>query len=596
LVSLGISSNMTSSLIDGNSILAVDVGAANTRAVMFDVVEGEYRFVASGTAPSTAEAPFKDVSEGVRNAITNLQVVLGKSLLDGSRNLITPSQANGSGVDALVVTISAGPTIRAVLVGLLKDVSLESARKLTESTYARIVETISLNDRRKPDQQIDGILRAKPDLIVIAGGTDGGASRSIKKLLEPIGLASFIMPEEKVPAVLFAGNEKITEDIKALVGSLAPSLHISPNVRPSLETEDLEPAQRELARMVVNIRKRQIKGVDLLDLWSGGHLLPTAYATGRMVRFLAKVYSADKGILNVDLGASAAVISAGFKSKSTLSVYPQFGLGENLVGLLNYTTLEDILRWSPLDISEGVLRDYLYQKSLYPSTIAATKEDLVMSQAVSRQALYLAMQSARRDFPRNIASIKTTLTPLFDPILAGGGAMSDATRPGQSLLLLLDSLQPVGVTTVILDQNNLLPLLGAVAAQNNLLPIQVIDSGAFLSVGTVVVPVVSANYGTPILRATLTYEKGAEARVDLKYGSLEALPLPSGETGKLTIQLMHGADIGFGPGRVPKAGIQVTGGALGVVFDGRGRPLNLPADAVRRRELIKKWTWTLGGE
>jgi hypothetical protein len=585
---------MTSSLIDGNSILAVDVGAANTRAVMFDVVEGEYRFVASGTAPSTAEAPFKDVSEGVRNAIVNLQTVLGKSLLNGSRDLITPSQPNGSGVDALVVTISAGPTIRTVLVGLLKDVSLESARRLTESTYARIVETIGLNDRRKPEQQIDAVLRAKPDLIVITGGTDGGASRSIKKLLEPIGLASFLLPEEKVPAVLFAGNEKIAEEIKALVGSFATSTHVSPNVRPSLETEDLEPAQRELARMVVNIRKRQIKGVDLLDMWSGGHILPTAYATGRMVRFLAKVYSADKGILNIDLGASAAIISAGFKNKSTLSVYPQFGLGENLAGLLNYTTLEDILRWSSLDISEGVLRDYLYQKSLYPSTIAATKEDLVMSQAISRQALYLAMQSARRDFPHSAASIKRTLTPLFDPILAGGGALSDASRPGQSLLMLLDSLQPVGVSTVILDQNNLLPLLGAAAAQNNLLPVQVIESGAFLSVGTVIVPVVSANYGTPILRATLTYENGTEARVDLKYGSLELLPLSSGEAGKLTIQCLRGADVGFGPGH--GGVISVTGGALGVVFDGRGRPLDLPADAVRRRELIKKWAWTLGGE
>jgi hypothetical protein len=265
-----------------------------------------------------------------------------------------------------------------------------------------------------------------------------------------------------------------------------------------------------------------------------------------------------------------------------------------MAGLLNYTTLEDILRWSSLDISEGVLRDYLYQKSLYPSAIAATKEDLVLSQAVARQALYLAMQSARRDFPRNVASIKPTLTPLFDPILAGGGALSDASRPGQSLLLLLDSLQPVGVTTVILDQNNLLPLLGAAAAQNNILPVQVIESGAFLSVGTVVVPVVSANYGTPVLRATLTYANGAEARVDLKYGSLETLPLSSGETGKLTIQSLRGADVGFGPGR--GGTISVTGGALGVVFDGRGRPLNLPADGVRRRELIKKWTWTLGGE
>lgn len=585
---------MPSSLVDGNSLLAIDVGAANTRAVLFDVIEGEYRFVASGIAPTTAEAPFKDVAEGARNAILNLQKVIGKTLLDASRGLITPSQSNGSGVDALVVTLSAGPSIKTVVVGLLKDVSVESARRLTESTYTRIVDTIGLNDLRKPDQQIDSLLRLRPDLVVITGGTDGGASLSIQKLLEPIGLASFLLPEEKRPAVLFAGNEKMEAEVKTLVGSLATSLHFSPNVRPSLETEDIDPAERELARMMINIRKRQIKGVDLLDLWSGGHILPTAYATGRMVRFLAKVYGSKKGILSVDLGASAAVIAAGFNGKSTLKVLPQFGLGENLSSLLNYTTLEDILQWSSLDISPGVLRDYLFQKSLYPSTIAATREDLAMAQAVARQALYLAMQSARRDFPQNIASIKQNLTPLFEPILAGGGALSDASRPGHGLLLLLDSIQPVGVTTIIIDQNNLLPLLGSAASQNNILPVQVLESGAFLSVGTVVSPVVSANYGTPILKAKLNYENGAEARVDLKYGSIETLPLANGETGSLTLQGLRGADVGFGPGR--SGTIPVSGGALGVVFDGRGRPLELPSDAVRRRELIKKWNWTLGGE
>jgi hypothetical protein len=585
---------MPSSLVDGNSLLAIDIGAANTRAVLFDVIEGEYRFVAAGNAPTTAEAPFKDVAEGARDAITNLQKILGRNLLDASRGLITPSQSNGTGVDALVVTLSAGSAIKTVIVGLLKDVSVESARRLTESTYTRIVDTIGLNDLRKPDQQIDSLLRLRPDLVVITGGTDGGASLSIQKLLEPIGLASFLMPEEKRPAVLFAGNEKMEEEVKTLVGSLATSLHFSPNVRPSLETEDIDPAERELARMMINIRKRQIKGVDLMDLWSGGHILPTAYATGRMVRFLAKVYGGKKGILSVDLGASAAVIAAGFNGKSTLKVLPQFGLGENLPGLLNHTSLEDILRWSSLDISTGVLRDYLYQKSLYPSTIAATREDLAMAQAVARQALYLAMQSARRDFPQNIASIKPNLTPLFEPIIAGGGALSDASRPGHGLLLLLDSIQPVGVTTIIIDQNNLLPLLGAAASQNNILPVQVLESGAFLSVGTVISPVVSASYGTPILKAKLTYENGAEARVELKYGTIETLPLANGETGTLTVQGLRGADVGFGSGR--SGTFPVSGGALGVVFDGRGRPLELPSDAVRRRELIKKWNWTLGGE
>ena len=584
---------MPVSLIEGDSLLAVDIGAATTRAVLFDVVEGQYRFVAAGHSPSTAEAPFKDVSEGVRNAITHLQTVTGRTMLDVDQSLIAPSQANGSGVDSFVATLSAGPTLKAVIVGLLADVSLESARRLTETIYARIVDSIGLNDHRRSDELIDSMLRQRPDVVVVTGGTDGGASRTIQKMLEPIGLACYLMPAEKRPAVLYAGNQKMEAEVKTLLGSLTTSLHFSPNVRPSLETEDLDPAARELARLFINVRKKQLKGVDVIDTWSSGHILPTGYATGRMMRFLSKVYGSAKGILSVDIGASATMISAGFKGKSTLGVYPQFGLGENLPGLLNYTTLEEILRWSPLDISVGVLRDYLYQKSLYPATIPATKEDQAISEAVARQALYLAIQTARRDFPSSAASLSPNLIPLFEPILAGGGALSDAPTPGQSLLLLLDALQPVGVTTVILDQNNLLPLLGAAAGRNNLLPVQVLDSGAFMSMGTVVSPVVSATYGAQILRARLAYEDGTEARADLKFGTLELLPLPSGQAARLNLQPIGRADVGFGPGR--GGTITVSGGALGVVFDGRGRPLDLPSDPVRRRELIKKWHWTLGG-
>jgi N-acetylglucosamine kinase-like BadF-type ATPase len=69
---------MTAAWIESESLLAVDVGGANTRAALFDVVEGEYRFVAAGSAPSTAEAPFRDVGEGVRNAIIELQSVTGR--------------------------------------------------------------------------------------------------------------------------------------------------------------------------------------------------------------------------------------------------------------------------------------------------------------------------------------------------------------------------------------------------------------------------------------------------------------------------------------------------------------------------------------
>jgi hypothetical protein len=212
--------------------------------------------------------------------------------------------------------------------------------------------------------------------------------------------------------------------------------------------------------------------------------------------------------------------------------------------------------------------------------------------AVARLALRLAMQTARRDFPSSAEVMKTGLLPSFEPILAGGNALSDAPSAGQSLLLLLDAIQPVGMTTVILDQNNLLPLLGAAAGRNSLLPVQVLESGAFMSLGTIISPVTAAAYGSPVLQARLTYEDGTQAQVDVKQGSIQVLPLPAGQAGKLSIQPAGRADVGFGPGR--PANVTVSGGSVGVVFDGRGRPLLLPSDAGRRRELVRSWHWTLG--
>ena len=585
---------MPASLVQNESILAIDVGASVTRAVMFDVVEGQYRFVASGQAPTTAEAPFKDIGIGVREAIINLQNIIGATLLGPQdNNLIAPSQPDGSGVDAVVATVSAGPTVKTVVVGLLSDVSVQSARRLAESTYSRVVETLDLSDHRRPDQQMDSVVRSRPDLVVLAGGTDGGASRSIQKMLEAVGLACYLMPMEKRPMVLYAGNQKLANDVQEMLGGHAGKLQISYNVRPSLETEDLAPASYELASLVMKLRQRQIKGIDELNLWSAGNILPTAFARGRMIRFLSKMYESTRGLLSVNVGAAATSVAAGFAGELTLGVYPQFGLGENLAGILQYTEVEDILRWLQLDIAPNTLREYLFQKSLYPSAIPATVDEQAIMQAIARQALYLSVRTAQKDFPANARATRTGLMPPLDLILGGGGILSEGTSLGQSLLLLLDGIQPVGIMPVLLDQNNLLPLLGAASSRNHYLPVQVIESGAFIGLGTVISVIASANYGDQVLRARLTYSDGTEARAEVKFGGLEILPLASGESARLSLQPLRRADAGLGPGK--SGAVTVTGGALGVVIDARGRPLQFPSDPVRRRELIKKWHYTVGG-
>jgi hypothetical protein len=583
---------MPVSLIDADSLLAVDVGTITTRATLFDVVEGHYRFIASGQAPSTAAAPFRDLGEGVNRAIANLQVITGRTFLNTEHQLIVPMQ-DGAGVGSFAATISAGPAARTVLVGLLNDVSLESIQRLARTTYARVVETIGLNDPRKPEQQVDGIIRLTPELILVAGGTDGGATRSVEKLIEIIGMICYLLPQEKRPAVLYAGNQAITTHVKDTLQSLTASLTVAPNVRPALEIEDLQPAQRLLSDLLIRIRAGQMKGVDELTSWSGGAVLPTASAHGRMIRFLSEVYGAKRGILGVDIGASHVSVAAGFGGALTAGVHPQLGLGESLANILRYTSLEDIMRWLPLDLSPEMVRDYLYQKSFYPATLPAVVEDLAIEQALARQLLHIAMKSAEADFPPGINRPAAGLMPVFDPIMASGSVITRAPTLGQSLLILLDAIQPVGVTNVILDQNNLLPALGAAAARIPILPIQVLESGAFLGLATVVTPVVAAKAGTPVLRAWVTYANGNQSQVEVKQGGFEILPLATGQSGKLTLQPLHHADVGYGPGRANE--ITISGTVLGVVIDARGRPLRLPADPNRRRELLKKWLWTVGG-
>lgn len=583
---------MPVSVVDTDSLLAVEIGSITTRAVLFDVVDGQYRFVAQGQAPSTAGAPWKDVSEGVRNAIENLQIITGRKLLGIDHRLIFPSQ-DGTGVDLFVASMSAGPAIKTVLVGLLADVSLESVQRLARSAYIRVVETISLNDRRRPHEQIDSILRLEPDLFLVAGGTDGGATRALQQMVDLTTLICHLLPEHKRPVVLFAGNQKLTPIVQEKLQTVTSALFLSPNVRPSLTVEDLSPAQSVLNQAYRHIRQHQLLGVSELDSWSKGTLLATSYATARMIRFLSQ--DAPKGILSVDIGASHTTVIAGFQGEVVTGVYTQLGLGESLAGLTRYCSPEDIARWLPFEISNSAVQEYLYHKSLYPASIPATPEELALEQAVARQVLHLAVKSVMKDFPAQAKRPAAGLLPYFEPIVAGGSVITQAPAPGQSLLLLLDAIQPFGITTILLDQNNIIPAMGAAAGRLPILPVQVLESMAFRYLATVVTPYIQTHLGTPVLRARLVHPNGSETRLEVQQGMLEVMPLSPGQVGRLYLQPLHGADIGLGPGRTRADGFPVAGSVLGVVIDARGRPLRFPADQVRRREIIKKWIWTLGG-
>jgi hypothetical protein len=584
---------MTTSLIDADSLLAIDVGSVSTRAMLFDVVEGRYRFIAMGIAATTAGSPFCDVGEGVRSAIDQLQNITGRTFLDKNEHLIIPSQPNGMGVDTCAATVSVGQPLKVVAVGLLEDISMESAKRLATTTYARVEECLSLNDSRRTIARMDAILKVRPDLIIVAGGTDGGASQSVLSLLDAVNKAASMMPEKQRPEVLYVGNQSIIDSVEERLTNVS-RLSTAPNVRPALDVEKLSTAQNRLANVYRTIRSRKLAGIHELDTWTGENLLPTAAAFGRVIRFLSNVYDPAKGVLGVDIGSSAVNIAASFSGDLYTGVYPDIGIGENIDGLLAISHPADILRWMPFEIEEDELRDYIYNKKLYPNSLPVSPEELLLEQALARQLLSIAVRRLSPSFPKHPTRPSPNLLPWFEPIVAAGSVLTNAPTRGQTLLMMLDGLQPTGVSTLVLDQNNIIPALGAAASINNILPIQVLESSTLLNLGTVISLSGSIQFGAPALKAKVMYSDGSESVLDIKYGSLEVIQLPMGQNANLQLHPLNRADIGLGgPGR--GGSVRVTGGALGVIIDARGRPLRLPKDPNRRRDLHKKWLWSLGG-
>lgn len=575
---------MTTSLVDAESVLAVDIGSVTTRALLFDVVDGIYNFIGVGSAPSTATAPFNDISEGVHNALLNLQKIVSRKVTGADGHIIIPAQASAAGVDRLVITFSAGPELRVVIAGLLNEVSVESAQHLAVSTYARVVETIGLNDRRHTDVQLDAILRAEPDIVLVAGGTEGGASRSVGKLLDLVGMVCRVLPQDRRPEVIYAGNQVLAKRVKEHFEKLT-TVQVAPNIRPSIDTEDLSPAQVTLQNTAMRLRRRRMIGLEPLSVLTAVPPIPSAQAFGRMVRFLSKVYDPAKGVLGIDLGANATLVASAVTGQLNTAVYP-LGMGAGLAQAMNLLRVEDISKWLPLHIPDADVRDYLWNKSLHPNSLPMTVETLAIEQAAARQIMRLVMQQFLAQHPDQYM--------FYEPILAGGSLITQAPTSGQSLLMLLDGLQPVGITILMLDQNGLTAPLGAISGFNSVLPVQVLESGAFLNLGTVICPVSEARYGTPILDVRLEYDHANETRLEVRQGSLVQLPLKVGQMARIHLNGLRGTQVDP-RGQRGKVSFKIVGGACGAVIDARGRPLNLPPDAARRRDLLRKWAMAVGG-
>lgn len=582
-----------------DSIIAVDLGKVNTKAVLLARVEGAYRFIARAESATTTEAPWSDASIGARHALEKLSMAAGRPLLDERGDLIMPEQPDGAGVDAGVITTSAGQPLRVVLAGLAGEWSLESLRHAALGTYTTLEAEIALSGhggrgrRSITDDRIQRIYDARPDVVCVSGGTDGGAERAVLELVDAARIAArFLEATGSKPRILFAGNANLKPRVAEVVGNAADLLQID-NVRPSLEVENIGPTQTELEVMYATQKMGNIAGLPTVNAWTNFPVLPSARAFGHVVQFLST--EDDKaGVLGVDVGGSTTAVAAAFNGQ--LYMTQRSDVGTSFASrFLREVGWEHIARWLDFEVSQGDIRAFVINKELRPNTIPQGSEELRIEQAIAREAIRSVLRTARSGWPSNAPRFSDSPVPLFQPIIGAGGVLARAPRPGQAALMMLDAIEPVGVTTLVLDVYGLAAALGAAAMAQPLAAVQALNQGGLLSLATVVAPVgpMRLRAGEVVLSVKLSYESGGTIEDDIKAGSLSVLPLSPGQKAVMHVRPRVGIDIGRGPGRGGRP-IELTGSALGLIVDARGRPLTLAADPQRRRDQMKSWLWDVG--
>jgi hypothetical protein len=163
------------------------------------------------------------------------------------------------------------------------------------------------------------------------------------------------------------------------------------------------------------------------------------------------------------------------------------------------------------------------------------------------------------------------------------------------MLMLLDALQPRGVTSIILDSTMLIAQLGAVATVAPIAAVQVNENDAVTHrLGTCVVPYGTLPPGQLALRVGVEYNNGRQVTVDVMSGSLEIIPLRVNEQALLTLYPAPTVDVGLGPGERARAAEEIDGGLVGLVIDARGRPLTLPNNEAERQARLIQWMQVIG--
>ncbi len=352
-----------------NAYLLIDFGSTYTKLTAVDVDKEE--ILATAKAITTIE---KDIMIGFNKAFNILQEKLKDKDVIYLRKLACSSAAGG---------------LKMVAIGLVPELTAEAAKRAALGAGARVIKTFSFE---LTEDEIEEIRELKVDIILLAGGTDGGNKDCIMHNAMLLAESNLMIP------IVVAGNKVAVPAIREAFKRKNIIYAICDNVMPRLNSLKVEPAREEIRKIFME-RIVQAKGLKNAEEFTNGILMPTPAAVLEAARVLSEGSDLEEGlgeIIVMDIGGATTDIHSIAKGEPSKP-------GVNLRGLeepyAKRTVEGDLgMRYSALSLWEAVgsrkIKKYLKNKE------RNIEEGCLLRQ---KDIMYIPEDEDERDFDEAMA-------------------------------------------------------------------------------------------------------------------------------------------------------------------------------------------------
>ena len=309
--------------------LMIDFGSTFTKLTAVDT-ETEDIIATASHFTTVAE----DITIGYTNALQKLYEKLGEEIK----------------FDKIISCSSAAGGLKMAAIGLVEELTVEAAKRVCLGAGARVDLVLSHHINKR---EVQSIIDKQIDIILLAGGTDGGNSECVLYNAKMLGEANIKIP------IIYAGNKSCIDEIEEIFNEYHLNGYICENVMPQINVLNI-PSARDKIRDIFLKNIIEAKGIKKIEKVIDKVILPTPESVLKASTLLSKGYMDEKGlgeIVVVDIGGATtdmySLCSAGAKRMDVVikgleepyskrTVEGDLGMRYSALGVLKSLTREEL--------------------------------------------------------------------------------------------------------------------------------------------------------------------------------------------------------------------------------------------------------------